>query len=860
MQSLRSIADEEELESLRQEVSDGDNTNNQTSSRSTDKRLEVIRKRRKMLSGVQADGSNEGASSIWGKSWSVRQLWIGVGVIVAFGILSLYLENQTGLSTTTTDFTADDYGNNATTTTLPSEPHQQQSPGSDVVVKTKPPQVETEPPTAAYMNDANEPQETTTYKPRGQPLNEKDRAAMIDKWGSWTFDHAAHQRTVLNDDFYQAYPNRDVPSDQWPATSWQRSPTYLEPFLKESLALVERTQNAILEEYSGPNNNASKIFSLRQYDDDEILKHQFPGRGAYGGTDGGWTTRNTWAGLKRRLLHAIMTEDSFVVAMAGHSSAAGHGNLFQQSYTLQIQWILEAIFSRMGVRHESRNFGMGGLGTSQNGIAASSIYGPDVDFLIWDSGMTERELHLIDMLARQQIMGGLKVPIVWNMVPEVSLALLKHAGVEIGAIGTGMDGIPPASSVEEIKNSPWAVQYVNCQSQLKEICRENEYIGHCWIDRPDVTPPKKQKAEPGGRASWHPGNRKHQVTGRILTMTILQALKEAIQQWMEAPNYVMEDSAWHLTETYDRIKSAVSNLAPDQGHCYKTLEDKHKLGFLCNHPFHGRTEVTPRHVPAISNIRKLMPEADKVILPSHIQNSYLPPDVFNPDLHPPEGAIDVLNIVEAGTVPFTSILNPDYVSKFYKFPPQLINTHVDEPGLGIVLDTVSGDSFCDGTIDSFCDKGANNDCLLYSHNDGRNGLNFDAYSGWLLFNIPKIEHGYIVIRIESWHFPEEGSPKTWNSINNKGNTPTGRARNLKRQPLAVCADFRLEYMIDGKVTSKAWSDLQGTMEQGHIQRVVETLTLTNDPTFSTNRQVQVGIRILGCGHDKVWKLTHVYWS
>jgi hypothetical protein len=853
--------DEEELESLRQEVNQDDTSahNITLSVAAHDEGLEPIRLRRKMRTNDNGDAEDSTA-----KTSIIRPLLKVFVVVIGTGVLLLYLTDRTELFTTDTTTAT---GITAFRTAAVSEPvaaevlvehkHHPLIP-EDVILKTAVPQLETTLAPTPLIVDTSVDQEdaddtTTIYKLRGQPLTEEERAAMLQKWGSWTFDHA--QRTFLGDEFYQSHQNRDVPFDQWPMNAWQRNPTYLEPFLKESLALVERTQNAILQEYSGPNNNSSKIFDIRQYDDTEVLQVNFPTRGAYGGEDGGWTTRNTWAGLKRRLLHAIMTEDSFIVAMAGHSSAAGHGNLFQQSYTLQIQWILEAVFSRMGVRHESRNFGMGGMGTSQNGIAASSIYGPDVDFLHWDSGMTEQDLHLIELLARQQILGGAKVPVVWNMLPEVSMGLLKHAGVEIGAVGSGMDGIPSAASLEEIETLPWAMQYVNCQSDLHVICRSKEYIGHCWIDRLDVTPPVRQKPEPGGRASWHPGNRKHQVTGRILSMTILQALKETLQEWSQAPNYLLDDSAWHVAEHYARIKTSVANLTPEQGHCYKTLEENHQLGFLCQHPFYGRTEYTPRHTPAISHIRALMPWADKVILPSHIQNSYKPPDVFNPDLHPPKGAIDVLNIVEAGITPFASILNPDYISKFYEAPQQSTNTYADESGLGISLDTVSGDLFCDGTIHSFCNKGAKNDCLLYSHNDGRNGLNFDAYSGWLLFNIPKIENGYIVIKMESWHFPEEGSPSAWTSINNKEGT-----RILKRQPLPECDNFVFEYMIDGQLTSKPWSELQPLMNLGHIQRVVETLTLLKDPMFSSDGEVQVAIRILGCGHDKVWKLTHVYWS
>jgi hypothetical protein len=68
-----------------------------------------------------------------------------------------------------------------------------------------------------------------------------------------------------------------------------------------------------------------------------------------------------------------MTEDTFTVVMRGHSAAAVHGNHFQQSYTLQIQKVLEPIFARLGVKHTAHNMGMGGLGTIQNGLAAGDF-------------------------------------------------------------------------------------------------------------------------------------------------------------------------------------------------------------------------------------------------------------------------------------------------------------------------------------------------------------------------------------------------------------------------------------------------------------------------------------------------------
>ena len=55
---------------------------------------------------------------------------------------------------------------------------------------------------------------------------------------------------------------------------------------------------------------------------------------------------------------------------------------------------MEPVFARLGVKHESRNFGNGGLGTLHNGLAAGSIYGPDVDFIIWDSGKLNKSVCL----------------------------------------------------------------------------------------------------------------------------------------------------------------------------------------------------------------------------------------------------------------------------------------------------------------------------------------------------------------------------------------------------------------------------------------------------------------------------------
>lgn len=179
------------------------------------------------------------------------------------------------------------------------------------------------------------------YIPRGKPLDESTEQKLKEKWGAWTFvDPKADQRPA--DDFYSKYPNRDVSGDAFPASAWQRDPKYLAIFLPEAKALVRRAMEAILAEYGhGPDDEPGKSFEDRSSMFSLSFADSLHSRGHHGGC----TTERSFNGLARRILHAIMTEGTFVLAMGGHSSAAGHGNLFQQAFTPQFQRTLEPVFA-----------------------------------------------------------------------------------------------------------------------------------------------------------------------------------------------------------------------------------------------------------------------------------------------------------------------------------------------------------------------------------------------------------------------------------------------------------------------------------------------------------------------------------
>ena len=187
-------------------------------------------------------------------------------------------------------------------------------------------------PKKGGVKNMPDPAPRHVFHRRGKPISDEVRASIIEKWGTWTWEDETPRPTV---DFYKDFPNRDVPWSQFPAGSWQKNPEYVSRFLKESLGLVTRGMEAILSEYGhGKQEMSDQSFDERKvmfnitFWEDEAFKNatELPRLAKdLAGTEGGMSTHRSWEGLKRRLLHSLMTEDTFIFAMGGHSAAAGHG-------------------------------------------------------------------------------------------------------------------------------------------------------------------------------------------------------------------------------------------------------------------------------------------------------------------------------------------------------------------------------------------------------------------------------------------------------------------------------------------------------------------------------------------------------
>jgi hypothetical protein len=67
-------------------------------------------------------------------------------------------------------------------------------------------------------------------------------------------------------------------------------------------------------------------------------------------------------GNAKELKETEQTYARYVWATGGHSAAAGHGNLYNETYTAFMTRAVTNVFASVGIEFESRNYAMGGTG------------------------------------------------------------------------------------------------------------------------------------------------------------------------------------------------------------------------------------------------------------------------------------------------------------------------------------------------------------------------------------------------------------------------------------------------------------------------------------------------------------------
>ena len=130
------------------------------------------------------------------------------------------------------------------------------------------------------------------------------------------------------------------------------------------------------------------------------------------------------------------------------------------------------------------------------------------------------------------------------------------------------------------------------------------------------------------------------------------------------------------------------------------------------------------------------------------------------------------------------------------------------------------------------------------------------------------------MKLHTWHYENENTiTKGWVSVNNEARHLRERSqqkllnRELVDRVLAIRSTdtpplpdtMVFEYAIDGQTHSLPRDEFLAKTHQ--LQRVVETLTILDDPDFTSEpKDVEIAIRMRGCGRDCTFGLSHVYWA
>jgi len=712
--------------------------------------------------------------------------------------------------------------------------------------------------------------------------DEAIKDALIEKWGHWHFwDGTPEIRPT--EDYLSMYPNKDCPYEGFPSESWQADAVYVNHMIDSASELVIRAKDAIFTEYGlGPREEISRdqliqrtnMFKLDflNLNSDDVSEPVNEGL-----TRGGWTTSSSFEGLARRLTHAMMTRDTFTVVMGGNGAAAGHGNHHLQSYMMQFHQIMEPLLERVGVKLITKSIANDGLGTIQNTLGSVSIYGDDIDVIIWDADPEVENDASVELFFRQALLAGSRRPVLF--APKGKFDVLKNlhnnVDADVFGIGSAMHGIPETLDEEQVKDLPYFARYLNCPEDKESLCLNNpdKYKVRCWIDRDDVTPPTQQLKSPSDQSLENPGFRQHQLKGRVITFIILEALQDALDNWSDitiVEGQPLDGDFWHLTNYYENIESKIKSFDTSVGNCGELKDFIPER--ICSTPLQGRTEFTPRSNPSENSITSILKATPDGYVPTlSDQMLYEGPDVPNPDLKVPKGEIDVRAIVinrrrelqrrEKDYFNFKihhEIMDTNEKSKVEKtyIPQSNLRRRTDSneiiPGKGWELQTLPGN--CDGTATGICGRQPSSNCLLYDKMDEKGGLIGNALSGWLVMNVSNMTQGIVILKLETGLKSDDNQiTKDWNEVNN--GEYTGFLQN------EAPGDFMFDFVINNVVTTLTQEEFSQRKKSPNDE--VELLTLLDDPDFvpeGESKDVEVAIRLRNCDHDCTLKLTHVYWA
>ena len=210
-------------------------------------------------------------------------------------------------------------------------------------------------------------------------------------------------------------------------------------------------------------------------------------------------------------INATSTYNKFTWVTGGHSASAGHGNLYNESYTSYFDQMMTPVLSNLGIELIARNYAMGGTPSGlEVSMCFEQIFGSDVDVQTYDYGMLDakKDLGLLNYFYRAALTNKLPTFIGFgthgNSLRFARLKELNLIGIPVFQWNVTEtsdlrrntpDSSEMAASKEVVDSYPTFLKYYRCEDsgyEKNEPCRQNKYSD-------ELCPARK------GKTSWHPG-------------------------------------------------------------------------------------------------------------------------------------------------------------------------------------------------------------------------------------------------------------------------------------------------------------------------------------------------------------------
>jgi len=325
----------------------------------------------------------------------------------------------------------------------------------------------------------------------------------------------------------------------------------------------------------------------------------------------------------------------YVWATGGHSAAAGHGNMYNESYTAYMERDLKPIFEALGIEFEGRNYAMGGTGSGYEvSMCFEQIFGDDIDFFSWDYGMTDGNAHIRTShygyrgaMATATAASSSTLSSTTTLLPPLmalhvggrstrgrlnKLQQLEDLGMAT-FVGLSTDdsellykGVPESvgKSDAEIDAMPEYVRNFKCDGGKMES--GDPYCGAEKYTKRVCSPRAKQ-------TSWHPGFKMHALDGHSVALFMVQYLFDALNELANDPEQDPHKLLATLQKEEDDLYQNVflkNPIPPGAEEFYEERDAEDALPLDVNVFFKGPSICRTGRLPAKSRFLGIMTNDD----------------------------------------------------------------------------------------------------------------------------------------------------------------------------------------------------------------------------------------------------------